>query len=140
MKIKRVDIRSSQIQNELAALQKKCLPFDAPFDTTQGHWWIVYDAHNLPCAFAGIVPSVRWLDCAYLCRAGVIPNHRGQGIQKRLIRARIRQARALGFNWLITDTYLNPASSNSLISTGFKLFEPSQPWGAKQTLYWRLKL
>jgi hypothetical protein len=41
---------------------------------------------------------------------------------------------------LITDTYLNPASSNSLISCGFRLFEPSNPWGARGTLYWRKKL
>ena len=140
MKIKRVDIRHLQIQDRLRVLQKKCLPSDAPFDTSQGYWWIVYDAHNLPCAFAGLVPSVRWLDTGYLCRAGVLPSHRGQGVQKRLIRARVRQARALGWSWLITDTYENPASSNSLIATGFKLFEPSKPWGAKGTLYWRLKL
>ena len=140
MKIKRVDIRHSQIQNELALLQQKCLPGDAPFDTTQGYWWIVYDALNLPCAFAGLVPSIRWLDTGYLCRAGVLSCHRGYGIQKRLIRARIRQAKALGWKWLITDTYLNPASSNSLIACGFKLFEPSKPWGATGTLFWRLKL
>jgi GNAT superfamily N-acetyltransferase len=83
---------------------------------------------------------VRWIDTGYLCRAGVLSGYRGHGIQKKLIRARIRQAKALGWNWLVTDTYLNPASSNSLIATGFKLFEPSKPWGATQTLYWRKKL
>jgi GNAT superfamily N-acetyltransferase len=140
MKIKRVDIRCSAIQNTLAVLQQKCLPGDTPSDTTTGWWWIVYDALNLPCAFAGLIPSVRWTDTGYLCRAGVLSSHRGQGVQKRLIRARVRQARALGWNWLITDTYQNPASSNSLISTGFKLFEPTKPWGANGTLYWRLKL
>jgi GNAT superfamily N-acetyltransferase len=140
MKIKRVDIRSSTTQNALTVLQKKCLPSDTPADTTTGWWWIVYDALNLPCAFGGLIPSVRWGDTGYLCRAGVLLSHRGQGVQKRLIRARVRQARALGWNWLITDTYENPASSNSLISTGFKLFEPSKPWGANGTLYWRLKL
>jgi GNAT superfamily N-acetyltransferase len=140
MKIKRVDIRHSRIQNELAVLQQKCLPGDTPSDTTTGWWWIVYDALNLPCAFAGLIPSVRWTDTGYLCRAGVLFSHRGQGVQKRLIRARIRQARALGWEWLITDTYQNPASANSLIATGFKMYEPSQPWGAKETLYWRLKL
>ena len=140
MKIKRVDIRCSQIQNKLTTLQQKCLPGDTPTDTTTGWWWIVYDALNLPCAFAGLIPSVRWSDTGYLCRAGVIPNCRGQGIQKRLIRARVRQAKALGWNWLITDTYENPASSNSLIACGFKLFEPSKPWGAIGTLYWRKKL
>ena len=140
MKIKRIDVRSSEIQSKLDALQKKCLPGDTPSDTTTGWWWIVYDALNLPCAFAGLVPSVRWRDTGYLCRAGVISSHRGQGLQKRLIRARVRQAKALGWNWLITDTYENPASSNSLIACGFKLFEPTKPWGADKTLYWRKKL
>jgi hypothetical protein len=27
-----------------------------------------------------------------------------------------------------------------LIACGFKMFEPSQPWGCKDTLYWRKKL
>ena len=140
MKLKRVDIRHSQIQNELSVLQKKCLPFDTPSDTNYGYWWIVYDASGLPSAFAGLVHSVRWIDCGYLCRSGVLPSHRGYGVQKRLIRVRVRQARALGWKWLITDTYQNPASANSLISTGFKMYEPSKPWGADGTLYWRLKL
>ena len=140
MKIKRIDVRCPEIQSKLDALQKKCLPGDTPSDTTTGWWWIVYDALNLPCAFAGLVPSIRWLDTGYLCRAGVISSHRGQGLQKRLIRARVRQAKALGWNWLITDTYENPASSNSLIACGFKLFEPTKPWGADKTLYWRKKL
>jgi len=140
MKIKRVDIRSLVIQDTLALLQQKCLPGDTPCDTNYGHWWIVYDALNLPCAFGGLARSVRWTNVGYLCRAGVLPSHRGHGVQKRLIRARIRQARALGWEWLITDTYQNPASANSLIATGFKMYDPSQPWGAKETLYWRLKL
>lgn len=140
MKIKRVNIRSQKVQHELSVLQKKCLPFDTPFDTNYGYWWIVYDASNVPCAFAGLVHSVRWTDCGYLCRVGVLSSHRGHGLQKKLIRARIRQARALGWNWLITDTYQNPASSNNLIATGFKLFEATKPWGVIETLYWRKKL
>jgi GNAT superfamily N-acetyltransferase len=140
MKIKRVDIRHPRIQNELSVLQEKCLPYDTPFNVTQGYWWIVYDSFDNPCAFGGLVRSVRWSNVGYLCRAGVLPSHRGQGVQKRLIRARIRQAKALGWDWLITDTHENPASSNSLIATGFKLYEPLQPWGAKSTLYWRIKL
>ena len=140
MKIKRVDVRCSEIQNDLGMLQEKCLPEDTPYDTNYGYWWIVYDALNLPCAFAGLVRSVRWTNVGYLCRAGVLPGHRGRGVQKRLIRARIRQAKALGWDYLITDTYLNPASSNSLIACGFKLYEPLKPWGVKETLYWRLNL
>jgi GNAT superfamily N-acetyltransferase len=140
MKVKQIDVHHPQIADTLALLQKECLPVDTPYDTTTGYWWIVYDSSNTPCAFAGLVPSARWLRVGYLCRAGVLPGHRGRGTQKRLIRARVRQARKLGWEWLISDTYNNPASANSLISCGFKMFEPSQPWGAKGTLYWRLKL
>jgi len=140
MKINRVDIRSSRTQKELSELQRICLPNDIPYDTTTGYWWKVTDSLNVDTGFAGLVYSSRWSDCGYLCRAGVVPGSRGQGIQKKLIRVRIRQAKAIGMNWLVTDTYHNPASSNSLISCGFKLFDPSVPWGAKSTLYWRLKL
>jgi len=92
------------------------------------------------CGFAGLVYSSRWSDCGYLVRCGVLPSHRGFGLQKKFIRVRIRQAKALGLNWLITSTYDNPASANSLISCGFKMFNPTNPWMAKHTSYWRLKL
>jgi GNAT superfamily N-acetyltransferase len=140
MKIKRVNTLNPLAVDQLSTLQKICLPYDKPYDTSTGDWWIIYDAHGVACAFAGLVPSHRWSDTGYLCRAGVIPTHRGYGLQKKLIRARVRQARALNWNWLVTDTYHNPASSNSLIAIGFKMFEPTIPWGAKGTLYWRLNL
>jgi GNAT superfamily N-acetyltransferase len=140
MQIKRVNLRSLESQNTLSALQEICLPYDRPYKTNIGWWWVAYDVCHNPVAFAGVVPSMRWSDSGYLCRAGVIPDARGKGLQKKLIGVRIRQAKSNGWRWLITDTYENPASSNSLIAMGFKLFEPSVPWGAKGTLYWRLKL
>ena len=140
MKINRVDIRLSQTQDKLSRLQSICLPCDNPYDTNFGFWWTVTSSSGDLVAFAGLVFSSRWSDCGYLCRSGVVPSSRGQGIQKKLIRVRIRQAKAVKMKWLVTDTHDNPASSNSLISCGFKLFDPSSPWGGKGTLYWRLKL
>lgn len=137
--IKRVDIRNSLIQDKLSALQKICLPFDNPYDTNFGSWWIAVN-NNRDIGFAGLVRTVSWTDCGYLCRAGVIPSARGQGLQKKFIYVRIRQAKALGWKWLVTDTRHNPASANSLIATGFKMFEPTKPWGCKDTLYWRRRL
>jgi GNAT superfamily N-acetyltransferase len=139
-KIHRVDLGCLDAQLALTRLQKQCLPYDEPTSTTSGYWWLVHSEDGVPVAFAGLVPSQRWSDCGYLCRAGVLPAHRGQGIQKKLIRVRIRQARALGWNWLITDTHDNPASANSLIARGFRLFNPTKPWGADSALYWRLEL
>ena len=137
--IKRVDIRKESVQLKLSVLQKKCLPFDIPYDTNFGSWWIA-TKDGVDIGFAGLVRTVSWTDCGYLCRAGVIPDARGQGLQKKLIRVRLRQAKALGWKWVITDTTDNPASANSLIATGFKLFQPTKPWGFKNTLYWRRKL
>jgi len=139
MKIKRVDVRQPQTITRLSVLQKKCLPFDKPYETDHGYWWIA-TKDGVDCGFAGLVYSSRWSDCGYLVRCGVVADHRGFGLQKKFIRVRIRQAKALGLNWLITSTYDNPASANSLISCGFKMFNPTNTWMAKHTSYWRLKL
>lgn len=124
---------------DLMWLQLTCLPGDEPMDTTNGHWWIARNDEKL-MGFAGMVPSVRWIDAMYLCRAGVVPACRGMGLQKKLIQVRIRKAKKLGYKWLITDTTDNPASSNSLIALGFRLFEPQKPWAFPNSLYFRLKI
>jgi len=139
MKIQRVDTRLDSVQTRLSVLQKKCLPSDKLYDTNHGYWWIATQ-DGVDIAFAGLVCSPWWSDCGYLIRCGVLPNMRGQGLQKKFIRVRIRQAKALKMNWVITSTYDNPASANSLISCGFKMFNPTKPWMAKNTSYWRLKL
>jgi GNAT superfamily N-acetyltransferase len=140
IKVKKVDVRDADIAKTLLYLQKKCLPGDSVYPIARGHWWIAYDELMLPIGFAGLVRSYNFSDCGYLCRAGVVENQRGKGVQKQLIKARERYAKRLGWNWLITDTRDNIPSSNSLISCGFKLYTPSNPWGYKDALYWRKKL
>lgn len=135
-----VDIRQPEVVQLLVWLQKVCLPADKIYPITQGHWYVVYTDDGEAVGFAGVVPSTRWSDTMYLCRAGVVLAHRGRGLQKRLIKARIRKAKALGMNWVISDTHQNPASANSLIAIGFKMFEPSKPWGFKTASYWKYRI
>jgi GNAT superfamily N-acetyltransferase len=135
-----VDTRQPEAVQLLVLLQKICLPADKLYPITKGYWYVAFSETGEAVGFAGVVPSSRWSDTMYLCRAGVTRAHQGQGLQKRLIRQRIKVAKALGMNWLVTDTYDNPASANSLISTGFKMFEPSEPWGVKKTLYWKYQI
>jgi GNAT superfamily N-acetyltransferase len=139
MKIQRVNTRHPAVQTRLLELQNKCLPYDKAYDTTNGTWWIA-TKDGLDIGFAGLICSPWWSDCAYLIRCGVLPDYRGHGLQKKFIRVRIRQAKTLKMNWIVTSTYDNPASANSLISCGFKMFNPSKPWMFKHTSYWRLKL
>ena len=140
IRIKKVDIRQEPNRTVILYLQKKILPSDTPYKPDRGHWWIAYDENDKPVGFAGLVRSIKWTDTGYLCRAGVLDGFTGHGLQKRLIQVRQAQARKLGWNWLITDTTANPASSNSLINAGFKIYTPGQPWSFRNAIYWKYKV
>lgn len=118
----------------LVSLHKATFPSDTEPEWAAGAWWVVKDG-QLPVAFAGITPSVHWRDVFYLVRAGVMPEYRGLGLQRRLIRVRAAYARRAKANWLVTSTYHNMHSANSLIACGFRLYEPEVPWGATTKRY-----
>ena len=138
--VKKVDIRNPSIQSLLLFLQRQILPEDQPYEPTRGHWWIVYAECGKPVGFAGLVRSTKWTDTGYLCRAGVMDGFTGNGLQLRLIKARLAQAKRLGWNWCITDTTNNPASSNSLINAGFKIYNPANKWSFRNAIYWKYKV
>lgn len=122
-----------------AAMDLQLFPHDEPIDDPENHVWFVgYDASE-PICYA----SLKLVDggaAAFLSRCGVLDSHRGLGLQKRLIRARERAAKALGATALITYTVTaNPASINSLISCGFKAYFPSFPWAGHEVVYFRKK-
>jgi RimJ/RimL family protein N-acetyltransferase len=107
-------------------------------------WWIVED-HGEAIAFAGLRPCQEPSNAglAYLIRAGVRRTHRGRGLQRDLIRARVRMARRHGFDEVVTYVMAyNMASANNLIACGFKLYRPANPeqWGGKSALYFRKPL
>ena len=138
--VKKVDIRVPSVQTTLLFLQKKILPQDTPYQPDRGHWWIAYAEDGKPVAFAGLVRSIKWTDTGYLCRAGVLDDFTGNGLQLRLIKARLAQAKKLGWNWCITDTTNNPASANSLINAGFKIYTPANKWSYRNAIYWKYKV
>ena len=139
-KIRSVDISKIYWRNILCGLQLECLPYDEIFPTHEGWWFVAFERRAGPVGFAGMVMSSRWTDCVYFCRSGVKEEHRGNGLQKKLIYARLKRARMMGMNWAVTETFSNPASSNSLISCGFKLYEPTVPLAGDTCLYWRCKV
>jgi len=138
--IRKVDLREPANITMLCYLQKKILPSDTIYKPDRGHWWIAYTEDGKPVGFAGLVRSARWTDTGYLCRAGVMDGYTGHGLQRRLIQVRQKKARELGWNWLITDTTKNPASSNSLINAGFKIYTPANPWSFRNAIYWKYKV
>jgi len=118
-----------------------CFPGEDPIEWKEADWWVVETDDGEVAGYAGI----KYLGYGlwYLCRCGVLPDWRGNGLQKRLIRAREKFARARtarGDELVITDTSAdNPPSANSLISCGYRLYEPAHPWRS-DALFWRKDL
>ncbi len=137
--IRLVRVDGAKWASRLDELHRICLPGDDLYDTLKGHWWVAFEGPQA-VAFAGYSPVSREPGYAYLCRSGVIPSHRGRGIQKRLIKVRVRHARAAGYRCLISATYFNPPSANSLIACGFRMYDPHTPWLDTGACYWRLPL
>jgi GNAT superfamily N-acetyltransferase len=138
--IRKVDGTDDEIADEIRWLHDQCFGSSAPhIDPEEGQWWLAYHGKE-PVGFAGMLPSARYTDAGYLSRSGVLPEHRGHGLQVRLLRARERQAKKNGWVVLRTDTTHNPPSANSLIRAGYKTFTPEYPWGFDTTIYWRKEL
>ncbi len=108
-------------------------------------WWFARGPHSYPprdpCAFAG-AKTIDGGGSIYLARAGVVPEARGQGLQRRLIQVRLRWGRSIGATSAITYTLANNlASTNNLIRCGFVRYDPENPWVTTDGVeFWRREL
>jgi len=106
-----------------------------------GEYWAAYDDGGALVGFGGLVRSVRYSDVVYMHCAGVAQGARGNGLQRKLIAARVRWAKSHGFSYCTTDTVnYNPISSRNLIRCGFLPYWPRYRWATDQSCYWSKKL
>lgn len=124
---------------EIHALDRLLLPESPPSDDTEfvGAW----DGPHL-VGYGGVRTAIRpWPGIAFMSRSGVVEGYRGQGLQKRMIRMRVRMAKRAGCCAVITYTTCdNAPSANSLISCGFKIYAPTTAYVGQGFIYWRLRL
>ena len=124
------------------ALDEICFPSDHPPVLENSLWWVVWRGKE-PVGYAGVRvcehgPNV---GLGFLSRAGVVAKHRGRGLQKRLIRAREAEARALGLKEIVTYVaHWNCPSINSLAACGYRHYRPETKWGGKEAVYLRKRL
>lgn len=134
MKTRLVHIDEPGIESLLFRLQRETFPSDEVLHPAHGYWWVVYDP--APVAFAALRNVPSWEHSGYMARCGVLPSHRGRGIQRSLLTVREKHARRIGLERVISTTYNNPSSANNLIRRGYLTYEPARRWGAKGTIYW----
>lgn len=103
-------------------------------DAATDEWWYLFHKG----AYVGRSAAKRFdSELYYLTWTEVHPEHRGKGLHKRLIRARLKHARREGYKACITYTLPHVTnSSNNLIDCGFRLYRPETLWADEEALYW----
>lgn len=103
-------------------------------------FWIATDMSGVPVGFASAVHRED-LDYVFLSRAGVDKSASGQGLQRRLIRARIAWAKKRGVSKIITYTSLkNYPSIINLLACGFRFDKPKAEYVGSDVHYFKMEL
>lgn len=124
----------------ILSLAKIILPCDDPPNPVNGYWWLAYYG-DVAVGFAGLDYAKTDSDAMFLCLAGVVPEHRGHGLQRALIKARVNKTRRLGKRRAISYTMLNNVgSSNNLIAVGFRMYEPPFKFHGGGVCYWKREI
>lgn len=138
-RITRADLNDAALCKKICRLHKVCFPDDDVLEPTEGYWWVVLCGKEV-VGFCAMRLSSRWCDTGYLWRVAVHPAHRGHRLHRRMILVRERLARRLKWNFLISDTNQNAESANNLIAAGYKMYQPTWPYGYESTCYWKKAL
>jgi predicted GNAT family acetyltransferase len=78
---------------------------------------------------------------AKITRTGVVSAYQGKGIKARMVKTMERDAKKRGAHTMTSYCDIgNLASANSLINSGYKLWDPPFIWAEGTWLYWRKKL
>lgn len=96
-------------------------------------WWVILNDIGNIIAYCGSIYTEGI--CIYI-RAWVRKDHRGKGLQKKLINIRYKAALKRSNTVITYTTSDNYPSANNLISQGFKLYFPEYAYGGKEMLYW----
>lgn len=130
------EVDSEENADILAALHQLTFFNEAPQpDYEKGYWWLAY-LEKEAVAFIGIMPSIVGFNTGYFNRVGVLPSHRGNRLQAKLMRVMEAKAKKQGWSRIVSDTTDNVPSANNMIAGGYKLFAPKHPWSFERSLYW----
>lgn len=135
-------IQRESVPLAVLPLDQECFPSDHRPVLENSLWWVVWRGRE-PVGYAGlrVCENAQNKGLGFLSRAGVLREHRGRGLQRRLIRAREAEARSLGLTDLVTYVALwNCPSLNSLVACGYRFYRPADKWGGKESVYLRKRL
>lgn len=141
MKLKKVfttgTVHDEKRYNELKELDSRVFYGCGDEFLLNRDWWIAVEEDKI-VAYCGCLYSPDNI-CIFV-RAWVHRDYRGKGMQKRMIRARLKAARVSCTYAITYTTYDNVPSANNLIKCKFFLYEPQYAYAGRDKLYFKRML
>jgi GNAT superfamily N-acetyltransferase len=135
-RIREVDTDDEDIADTIKELHTLTFVDNEPIpDVETGHWWLAY-LDREPVGFASVMQSTYVKRAGYFSRVGILPGHRGHGLQKRLMRALEARSWRNGWERVVSDTTDNVPSANNFIRCGYQMFIPQYPWSLPRAVFW----
>lgn len=97
-------------------------------------WWVIQENGKI-VAFCGCLYTPYGI-CIFN-RAWVYKPYRGKGIQKKMIKARIKAAKQHCTSIITYTTTDNIVSANNLLKLGFLLYIPKYKWVGEQLYFYK---
>lgn len=124
---------ASEVLHSLNAMDAVFTPLEEKhFDL--GYWWLLKTDHGILCGFSGLAPFDPCVGVGYVKRNYVSPDHRGRGLQVKMIQACEEKAREIGWHQLVSET-TSKFSARNFQRAGFEPCDPEQKWGEPGSMY-----
>ena len=110
----------------IAGMDRICFPLDTPAVFAGAQWLIGWDGDKPAayCAWKSVEHD--GIPVGFHYRGGVLPDHRGQGLQRQMLRLREDEMRRQSLSKAVTYTDADGAASmRNLIAEGYRPYAPT---------------
>lgn len=119
-----VDFRPATSQQDgqrILRMDRVCFPVDEPPDIAGAEWFIGWDGEARAAYCAWKPTEQDGVAVGFHYRAGVLPDYRGRGLQRQMLRLREAKMREQGLGTAVSYTDADGAASmRSLIAEGYR--------------------
>lgn len=125
----------------IEAADRVCFPLDKPymFGWEKNLSWVATDNKGEIVGYLSAHPLKRGV--LFFSRVGVMPCARGYGLQRKLMGAMERHARADGWREIVTYTVgINGWSTRNILAAGYRTYEPRKSYVGFEVVHMRKRL
>ena len=117
---------SAEDEQRILRMDTVCFPLDEPPVIAGAEWFIGCDGSKRVAYCAWKTVEHDGVPTGFHYRAGVLPEYRGQGLQRQMLRLREPRMREQGLTLAVTYTDADAAASmRNLIAEGYRPYAPT---------------